>query len=447
MASFKTTERNLKTVSAGVIGNVLEWYDFALYGFFAPVISELFFPAGSHLAALLQTFGIFAVGYLMRPVGGLIFGHIGDTWGRKKALELSVLAMALPTMLLGLLPGHAEIGLAAPILLTLIRVVQGISVGGELIGSVSFLGEHSPPGRRGFLGSWTICSAVGGILIGSAVAAALTALMPRDQLVSWGWRVPFLAGILVGLVGLWLRHGIEESEVFSEAASRGGVARLPIREALAEDRLPIVITFGVTLLVSVGFYLPFVWLSTWLMTINHPPLHEALTVNTIAMSALIVLIPLFGALSDLFGRKRVILAGAVLTVVAAYPLFVVASRATFEAALTAQLCFAVLFAMVSGPSSALFVELFPTRTRYSGIALGYNAAQAIFGGTSPLIATWLISVTGATKAPAFYLMAIAATTAAAACLVREQSLEGKTELDAERTDDSHDLGEAALIEA
>ncbi len=222
----------MRTVAAGVIGNVLEWCDFALYGFFAPTIGRLFFPSESRVASLLATYGVFALAFALRPVGGLIFGQIGDRIVRKKARELSVLLMAAPTTLMGLLPTYHDIGLAAPIALTLIRALQGISVGGEFIGSISFLGEHVPASRRGLLGSWTSCSANLGTLLGSGVAALVAALLPHG----WGWRVPFVCGILVGVAGIWLRRDIGESPDFEREASQGTLARSPVRDALRHDR-------------------------------------------------------------------------------------------------------------------------------------------------------------------------------------------------------------------
>ncbi len=421
VSSTSHSEGTTRTVLAGVIGNVLEWYDFALFGFFAPVISQLFFPSEDRMASLLATFGVFAIGFVMRPVGGAFFGHIGDRVGRKKALELSVLMMAIPTTLLGILPSYHQIGIAAPLILTLIRMLQGASVGGELIGSMSFLGEHSPAGRRGLLGSLTSCSATGGVLIGSAVAATVTTMLPHDALMAWGWRIPFLCGFLVGLAGLWLRRGIAESPCFTEAAEGGDVARSPVAEALRRDTRAVLSTFGLTILMAVGFYLPFVWLSTWLAHINRPPLDDALTVNTIALAVFTALLPVGGMLSDRLGRKPVLLAGSGAFLVLTYPLFLLLSHGTFASALGAQLVFAVCGALFMGTCPAAYVELFPTRTRYSGIAVGYNLAQALFGGTTPLIATWLIHSTRNDCAPAFFLMAAAAVAGAAALTMEEKS--------------------------
>lgn len=408
---MSAAEHKTRTVLAGVIGNALEWYDFALFGYFAPVLARLFFPAENRLAALLETFGVFAMGFLMRPIGGAIFGHIGDRLGRKKALELSVLLMALPTTALGLLPTYAQAGLAAPLLLTAIRLLQGLSVGGELIGSISFLAEHSPAGRRGLLGSWSFATASAGTLIGSATAAVLTSLLAPDDLARWGWRVPFLCGILVGGVVLWLRHGIDETPRFKEAMGAGEVAPSPVREALRRDGRAVLRCLGISLLMAVSFYLTFVWLSAWLSSINKPPLRDALVVNTIAMAVLFTLIPVFGALSDHVGRRPVMLAGALGYALLTYPLFLLLQRGTFAAALTGETALAVCYALLNGPSAAAFVEMFPTRTRYSGIAIGYNLAMGLLGGATPALATWLIQITDYNLAPAWLLSALAVVAA------------------------------------
>jgi MHS family proline/betaine transporter-like MFS transporter len=411
-----------RTIIAGAVGNVLEWYDFALFGYFAPIISEQFFPSTHRLTALLNTYGIFALGFFMRPLGGLIFGHIGDKVGRKQALLISVLLMAIPTALIGMVPTYEQIGMAAPLLLTVIRLLQGISVGGEYIGSMSFLVEHAPPGQRGFIGSWCSVSAGSGILIGSGAAAAVDGLVAGGILPAWGWRLAFMGGIVGGIIGLWLRAGIEESPCFKEAAAEGDVVRAPVLLALRKYYGAILTTVGLTLMMSIGFYLPWVFLATWLSSINKPALSmaEALTINTICMAITVTLTPLAGALSDRIGRKTMLAAGATGFLLLTVPLFLLLRHGTIAAALTAQLVFGLISVLLWGTSPAAFVELFPTRTRYSGVAIGYNATQAVFGGTTPLVATWLIDVTGYTLAPAFYLTAAAAITLAVILSMRER---------------------------
>jgi MHS family proline/betaine transporter-like MFS transporter len=295
-------------------------------------------------------------------------------------------------------------------------MLQGVSVGGEFIGSMAFLGEHAPAARRGYFGSWCTFSGGLGNLMGSGVAALATNLVPPEHLQTWGWRVPFLGGLAVGLVGLWLRRGVEESPSFKLASSTGKTATLPVVVALRRDYVPMLLTVGLALMMSVGFYLPWVWLSTWLSGINSPhlPLKDALLVNTCAMGVMIALTPLAGALSDRLGRRRVIMAGCAALAVLTYPLFVLLSSGRASAALEAQLVIAVCAALINAPAPAAFVELFPTQTRYSGIALAYNGTLALLGGTTPLVATWLIDETGYARAPAFYLLAAAVLSGVAA---------------------------------
>jgi MHS family proline/betaine transporter-like MFS transporter len=395
-----------RTVVAGAVGNVLEWYDFGLFGFFAPVLARQFLPAADPLAALLGTFGVFATGFLMRPVGGLLFGYVGDRLGRKRALEVSVLLMAGATTLLGLLPAYAAIGLAAPLLLTLVRLLQGLSVGGEYIGSMSFLAEHAPPGRRAFLGSWGSFSVVLGSLLGSGAAALCTGLLSEAQLAAWGWRVPFLAGLLIGVLGFWLRLGVAESPSFVTLQKTDRLAANPIAEAVRNDRGAILTTVGLTALMSVGFYLPFVWLPTWLAQISRRPLPEnqALAASTIALLALLVLTPLTALVSDRVGRRPLFLAAAVGYALLSYPVFLLLSGGTFAGAVLGGLVFAACSGLFSGCMAATLVELFPTRTRYTGVAIGYNVGQTLLGGTAPLIATALIHLSGNDLAPAFYLV-------------------------------------------
>jgi MFS transporter, MHS family, proline/betaine transporter len=412
-----------RTVVAGAIGNLLEWYDFGLIAYFATVIaSQIMPPQKDRLVALVDTFGVFAAGFLVRPLGGVLFGYVGDRWGRKRALELSVLLMAVSTTLIGLLPPYASIGLAAPLLLTLMRLLQGLSVGGEYVGSMSFLSEHAAPTRRAFFGSWSSFSVVLGSLLGSGTAALLTGLLSEDQLRAWGWRVPFLSGVLIGLVGMWLRLGIAESPSFRHAQKTGKLTNNPLAETVRKDLGPIAITFGLSALLGVGYYLPFIWLPTWLSQINRPPLDEnrALTANTIALAALLILTPLAALVADRVGRRPMILGTALGYVLLSYPLFLLMSGGTFVGALLAGLVFASCNSFFSGCMAATLVELFPTRTRYTGMALAYNVGMALLGGTAPLAATALIQQTDDVLAPAYYLIGAAALTGTAGLFVKSR---------------------------
>jgi MHS family proline/betaine transporter-like MFS transporter len=261
------------------------------------------------------------------------------------------------------------------------------------------------------------------MLLGSGVAALTTSTFDPSDLHGWGWRVPFLFGILVGLVGLWLRMGLAESPQFTQAAQSGELTKAPVMVALRQNFPAIVITFCLALPIGIGFYIPFVWFSTWLAHINQPPLadSDALTANTLALAASQLVIPLAGILSDRVGRKPMLLAGLIGYIVFTYPLFVLVSQGTFMSALVGQLAFAGMMALCAGALPATFAELFPTQTRYSGIAVGYNASQALFGGTSPVVATWLIQTTGYNLAPAVYLVCMSFVAVAALFWVRESA--------------------------
>ncbi|MFT5140615.1 MAG: MHS family proline/betaine transporter-like MFS transporter [Lysobacterales bacterium] len=392
---------------AGTVGNVLEWYDFAVYGFLAPIMSPLFFPAEDTLSGLINTYGIFAAGYLMRPIGGVIFGHIGDRVGRKKALQLSIALMAIPTVLVGLLPVHAHIGASAALLLVLLRLLQGISVGGELIGSMSYMVETAPPGRRGISGSWSVCSGVAGILLGSLVATTLGSLLSPEAMSSWGWRVPFLSGVIIFAVGSWLRRSLIESPEFTAAAENNENQGNPLLEVLREMPLRVLHMSVSILLFATSFYMLFVWMPTYLTRIVEPAVDHALMVNTVAMILLLVMIPLGGSLSDRYGRKPVMLVATAVLGISIYPLFLVLDQGVMMYALVIQLLFAALLGMIQGPLPAFMVESFPVRARYTAIGLSYNITLAIFGGSAPLVATWLIQATNNLASPAIYLAGLA----------------------------------------
>ncbi len=356
----------------GVIGNILEWYDFAVFGYFAPIIGRHFFPGEDQLASLIKVFGVFAAGYLMRPIGGIILGHLGDRVGRKKALEISVMMMAIPTTLLGLLPSYASIGVTASFLLVILRLAQGLSVGGELIGSISYVSEIAPAKRRGFYGSWAFSSAIAGVMFGSLVATVLHGVLPTKALNGWGWRLPFLIGILIGFFGLWMRKGMGESPEFERIEKKGAITQSPILEVIRTMPFQIIHVAALVALMGSGFYILFVWWPIYLTNIIKPHIEHALLVNTISMAVFMALVPFYGWLSDRIGRRGILVAAALGFIFLSYPLFLWTDHTTFFGALIAQLIFALMMAAVEGPMPAAMVETFPTRTRFSGVALGYN---------------------------------------------------------------------------
>ena len=400
-------EGDVRHVLAGTVGNILEWYDFAIYGFLAPVIGPLFFPEDDTMASLIKTYGVFAAGYLMRPVGGIIFGHVGDRVSRKKALQLSIAMMAIPTVLVGMLPVHEQIGATAALLLIVLRLLQGISVGGELIGSMSYLVETAPPNRRGWQGSWSVCGGVAGILLGSLVATLLVNSLGAEVMSSWGWRLPFLSGVVVFAVGIWLRRTLVESPDFAAADAAGETTGNPLVAVLRDMPLRALHMSSSILLFATGFYMLFVWMPTYLTRIVSPPVEHALLVNTLAMSLLLLSIPAAGRLSDSLGRKPVMLVASAILGVIAYPMFILLDHGNMLVALAVQVTFAVLVGCIQGPLPAFLVESFPASSRYTAIGLSYNITLAIFGGTAPLFCTWLISETGDLASPALYLAVLA----------------------------------------
>ncbi len=389
---------------AGVFGNILEWYDFAVFGFLAPVISVLFFPDEDPLAGLIMIYGIFATGYMMRPLGGIIFGHIGDRMGRKVALRLSIFLMAIPTVLVGFLPTHDDIGLTAAVLLVVLRLMQGLSVGGELIGSISFLVEIAPAKKRGLFGSWTLFGAVGGLLLGSAGVMLLTNILGHEAMLKWGWRIPFWSGIIILTVGAVLRRGMIESPEFLQAQKEQSHENSPLRQVLREMPGRVLQLAAIVTLATTSFYLIFVWMPTYLSKMVNPPIGHTLFINTVAMLLVLVIIPLSGRLSDRYGRREVMLLCSAAMGLLVYPLFLLIDQGTFAAALCAQLIFAVISGGIQGPMPALMVEMFPTHLRSSAIGLGYNLSVALLGGTAPMICTWMVRETGSITSPALYIL-------------------------------------------
>jgi MFS transporter, MHS family, proline/betaine transporter len=393
-----------RVVAAGMIGNVLEWYDFAIYGYFATSIGRHFFPHEDPLAQLLSAFGVFAVGYMMRPVGGVIIGHIGDRFGRRAALTFSVAAMAIPTFLIGLLPSYATLGLFAPIALTLLRMAQGLSVGGEYTSSMVFLVEHAPHGRRGLMGALISCGACGGILLGSAVGATFAATMSTAALEEWGWRIPFLLGLLVGIAGYLLRRHVQET-VPTERRKRA-----PIVETLQDHWRLVLGLAGLSVFNAVGFYVSFVYLVSWLQMADGIAPARALEINSISMAVLLPVMIVTGLLNDRFGRKPFLLLAVILGFVGAVPLFWLLHDPSPWSAQLGQLGLVVIIGLYCGTQPTIMVEATPLPVRCTAVSLGYNMCLGIIGGLTPLVATWLVERTGNDIAPAFLIMAAAAVT-------------------------------------
>jgi MHS family proline/betaine transporter-like MFS transporter len=393
----------------------MEWYDFGVYGFFAEAIGHQFFPAHDPSVSLLASFGVFAVGFIARPMGGLMFGHIGDQMGRRAAVIASVAMMVVPTFLMGLLPTYEQIGVAAPVILILLRLVQGLAVGGEYTTSMVLLVEEAQPRRRGRVGSFAPFGAFGGLLLGSAVGATITSLLSAEASASWGWRAAFLSGLAIGLVVLYVRRRLppEEAVVANEEARQS-----PLVEAFRTQWTTILKVVGLNLANGIGFYLCFVYTTTWLKQFGHIPQATALALNSLALALLMIATPVAGIISDKIGRKPMLLLGTAGLTLFAWPLFRLMSEATIPAIIGAQAGFAAIMACFTGASPAFMVEVFPKHVRCSGLSVGYNLALSIFGGTVPMVAVFLIAETGDPLLPALYLSLAAAISFAMAAIIR-----------------------------
>ena len=400
-----TRQSSYQAVSAAVIGNVLEWYDFAVYGFMAGIIGKNFFPSGDEVSQLLAAFAVFGVGFLARPLGGIVIGRIGDTSGRKTALVLTIMLMAAGTVLIGITPTYATIGVAGPFLILLARLMQGFSAGGEWGGSTAFIVEWADDGERGFLGSFQQCSVSAGLLLGSGIAALITTLLDPPTMEAWGWRVPFLLGALIGPVGVYMRRNIDETPAYERAM------RLPAPTPRHDDVAPFWLAaraFGFTVLWTVAFYIFLNYMPTFLKTYAKLSSAEALWSNTIGLLVLVIAIPLMGRLSDRVGRKPLLLACCVCFIVLPYPVFALyLSAPPLGTIIAIQILFGAIIAMFSGAGPAAIAEIFPTRSRSTWMTTGYALSVAIFGGFAPYIATWLIATTGSPISPVYYVVAAA----------------------------------------
>ena len=393
-----------RQILAAVVGNALEWYDFVVYGFMTVILSRLFFPADSAYTSLLIAMATFGVGFFMRPVGGLLIGIYADRRGRKAAMQLIILLMTVAIAMIAFAPTYAAVGVAAPAIIVLARLLQGAATGGEFASATAFLIESAPPARRGFYGSLQMVgqsiAALGGATAGMLVTHGLT----PEQVDSWGWRLPFIFGLLIGPVGLWMRRHLDETEAFVEA-SHDGTQHVGLMALLREHARAVLVSFGLVVSSTIMFYVVLIYMPTYAKTQLQIPLNDAFTAQVAGLLCLTVLVPFFGALSDRIGRRPVLLLASALYLVLPYPLmgWVLAEPTMVRLAMMqVVLCSAI--AVGFGAISTALAEQFPVRQRSTGLALAYNVAVMLFGGFAQLIVTWLIGVTGSPLAPSLYVM-------------------------------------------
>jgi MFS transporter, MHS family, proline/betaine transporter len=413
-------ERTLRRAIFGAsVGNTVEWFDFATYNFLAVTLAAVFFPPGDPTAALLSTFAIFAAAFFMRPLGGLFFGPLGDKIGRQRVLATVIILMSLSTFVIGLLPPYATIGVWAPLLLVIARCLQGFSAGGEFGGASTFLAEYSPDDRRGFLVSWLEFSTLIGFVLGSVLVLCLSTALSEDALISWGWRIPFLLAGPLGIVGLYIRLRLEDTPEFKALQETGEVSRSPFKETLVENWKQILQVGGLVIIQNIGFYVVLSYMTTYFQDpLGFSPTAASLS-TTITLLVGMALIPPLGALSDRVGRKPLLLASCIGYAVLTYPLFLLLNTGNLFAAIVAHVALGALLAVFISTSIAALTELFPTRVRYGGFSIGYNFSVAIFGGSSPYLAQYLVSTTGNPLSPAFIVIGGAVATLLVVLTVRE----------------------------
>ncbi len=408
-----------ETVAGGVIGNIIEWYDWTIYGLLSSVFAGQFFPSGNATTALLATLATFALGFVMRPVGSIVLSPLADRFGRRRMLSLTIFLMGAGSLIVALTPSYASIGIAAPLLLLFARLLQGFSAGGEFQGAAAFLVEHAPPGRRGFVGAFHVGSIGFAILIATGVSALVTNFIPQPLLGTWGWRVPFVFGALLSLFGVYIRSGLPETPHFISAKQRNVLERSPILRALKdyprESWIVFVLQMG-----TVMFYIWTVFLPTYAHLAGGLPLNQAFLGGLISLVVFCVATPASGALSDRIGRRPILITYAVGFLVLVWPMLRLLQNGDFATFLAVDVVGCLLLGMVDGVLSATLCELFPTQVRASGIGLPYAICSAIFSGTAPLIAAWLLSIHMADLL-AVYIMVISAIGALTFWKMREPS--------------------------
>ncbi len=399
---------HVRAILAGLVGNILEWYDFAIYAFLVPVFSKLFFAEKNQTIAVLLTLAVFGSGFVARPLGAFVFGHLGDKYGRRLSLSLVMIAMGLSTFCMGLLPTYETAGILAPILLVALRLLQGLSSGGEWGGSASFVVEYAPSNRRGFFGSLHMTGVVAGFLLGSVIVAVVNGVSTPESMLAWVWRVPLLLGLAVAVIGFFIRAGMEETPTFAVAAAKGEVVNSPIRKAFTENRNSVFDVIGITIFHAISSWVFLVYIVTYLSTVAKLPFGSALNINFWGLVVAAIVSPLTGFLSDRIGRKPLMIASCLLTIICIIPAFKALNSENYHYALVGHCSMVAIISLYFGPMPSALVELFPTNVRYSGLSISYNLVHAILGGFGPFIAQFLAVTTGNPIASAYYVMAGAA---------------------------------------
>lgn len=399
-----------KVLLATGIGHFVEWFDFGLYGTLAAIIGVQFFQAESPAVALLSSFAVFGAGFIMRPLGGLYFGSLGDRIGRQKVLATVILLTSGATFVMGLLPTFSQIGIAATVLLVITRLIQGFAAGGESSGATTFLAEYAPTARRGYFTCWIDNFGFMAFVAGSGLVFLLTATLGEATMSDWGWRIPFLIAGPLGLVGLYLRKHLEDTPEFLEMVKSGKTEASPLRTAVTTAWGALLFCVGFVVIKAVGHWTLQTFMPSYLSTELHYSKLDSYAITTVGLFAIAVMVPFMGYLSDKFGRKPLMLAGCAGFILFTYPAMMVMARGDMLSAVLAMLLLGAFIAAFDGACSAAMAELFPTSIRYGGMAIAYNVAVAFFGGITPWFSAYLMTATGNPFSPACYVMGAALIT-------------------------------------
>ncbi|MGW1047801.1 MFS transporter [Streptomyces sp. NPDC001118] len=398
-----------RAVKAAALGNAMEWFDFGVYSYIAVTLGKVFFPTGNPTAQLLSTFGAFAAAFLVRPLGGMVFGPLGDRVGRQKVLALTMIMMAAGTFAIGLIPSYASIGVGAPLLLLAARLVQGFSTGGEYAGASTFIAEYAPDKKRGFFGSWLEFGTLAGYIGGAGLVTLMTALLSSHDLVSWGWRIPFLIAGPMGIIGLYLRMRLEETPAFAAELEKAEASRpkAGLREMVAGQWRALLLCMALVLVFNVTDYMLLSYMPSYLTSeLKYDETHGLLVVLGV-MVLMMVVQPFAGALTDRIGRRPVIAAGCAGFLFLSIPALLLIRQGSLLAVALGMGALGLLLVCFTAAMPAALPALFPTRVRYGSLSIGFNVSVSLFGGTTPLVVTALIGATGNMMMPAYYMMAAA----------------------------------------
>lgn len=397
-----------RAVAAAMIGNATEWYDYAAYGYLSVVLGDVFFPSSNPILSRLASFATFAVAFAIRPLGALVLGPLSDSIGRKRALEFTILAMATATAVIGVLPGYSAVGVAAPVMLLLARLIQGFAVGGEYGGASTFVVEYAPTPHRGFWASWLEGGAIGGFLLASGLTTLLTFGLSDPAMHAWGWRIPFLVALPLGSIGLYLRLRLTDTPNFTTLTAQKSTAEAPVRDTFAGQRKRVLICAGIMIYSFTGTYVLLTYMPSFLSEDIALGSGTAQLMVFIAGAFLTCSIPFAGIVSDRVGRKTMLLTAACGYIVLAWPAIWLITRADWPWTLLGLLLLTLCHIPVLGTTTATLPALFPARVRGTGVAIGYNFSSALFGGTAPLVLTFLVDRIDSLYVPAGYLAVLAA---------------------------------------